>query len=655
MAYLSSNGGQITVNDDNGFTLVVSITDATGLALTCYSDATRTTPVSFPDTITGTKTYYFALDGTYVISTKLNGIEIAGYNGATVTKAVRGGASFGFSPGIDPVELVAELNQGGSSNIPVGTYEPSGLASTTLSTLDGKYAPKTGGGYEPAGLSSATQTALGNTYQAKGSYQAAGSYEPSGLSSGTLSALATLYQPVGSYEPSGLAAGTVTTLDARYAPLGASYKMALSSSGDTLTDGYILEPNGIPVVANTTVTSFCVVNDFPGAVDQQWELVAFHANGTWTQLTTVTITAGTRGAVANSLSAAVVAGDVLLADVLTTFGASYGGYGPSVRVAFGGTLALPSAPSPITVFSSSSTSTSVTLTWTLPANARSALISKYNTVTGRHEGYAIARGTTFTDVGLNNSGTYKYKLYAAVPGACSTPTSEIVVSTTTSYTYFSQTDGAPSGWTVFTGGGAGTAATVATNVEHLVSGTAGNLAAADKTSTYFSADATAHKFWTFQGDFCLDNTTSIFDITLATNSLTGLATADFTNMVQFEFTPTQGRIGYKAAGYSSGSFQTLFAYTNYGTAVNANGSNFYGFKVDLVDNGDGTATAHLYQGTTAQRAAGTLPLLGTGTLTSTMLTALSSGRLYVIQNGRTDATAGTVCGSKFQNLTVTAA
>lgn len=651
MTYLSGNGGQVTVNDDSGFTLVVSITDATGVALTVYSDATRTTPVTFPDTITGTKTYYFASNCTAVISTKLNGNEISGYAGSTVTKAIQNGTTFGFTPGLDPIELVAQFG-GGTANIPTGTYEPAGLASSTLTTLGNLYAPKAGG-YEPVGLSSTTNTTLANTYQAKGNYQAAGSYEPAGLSASTTSTLASTYQALGSYEPSGLAAGTVTTLDGRYAPLGASYKMALSSSGDTLTDGYVLEPNGIPIVQAATATSFCVVLDFPAAVDQQWELVAFHSDGTWTQLTTVTITAGTRGAVANSLSLALVGGDLLLADVLTTFGTSYGGYGPSVRVAFGGSLSLPSAPTAITVFSFTTTSSTVTLNWTLPANARSALISKFNTVTGRHEGYAIARGTTFTDVGLNNGGVYKYKLIAAVPGACSAATSEIVATTTTSYTYFSQSDGAPGGWTVFSGGGAGTAATVTSNIEHFTSGTAGNLATADKEGTMWSADTSSHKFWTLQGDFALDQTNSIFDIYLSADVLTTAFT--FTNFVQFEFTPSQGRIGYKAPTYSSGAFQTLFAYTNYGTTVTANGTNFYGFKVDLVDNGDGTATAHLYQGTTAQRVAGTLPLLGSAVLSSTQVTALSAGRLSIVQLGRTDITAGTTCGSKFQNLTLIAA
>lgn len=650
MTYLSGTGGQITVNDDNGFSLVVVISDQTGAPLTVYSDATRTTPVTFPDTITGTKTYYFASDSTYIVSTKLNGIEIAGYNGATVRVPVSGGRSFGFAPGIDPLELASEIGQGGAS-IPVGTYEPAGLSSSTLATLNNTYAPKAGGGYEPSGLSNTTKTYLAGLYQPVGSYQAAGSYEPAGLSSSTNTALAATYQAKGSYEPSGLASGTLSTLDARYAPLGASYKMALSSSGDTLTDGYVIEPNGIPIVSNQTVSAFCIVLDFPAAVDQQWELVAFHADGTWTQLTTVTITAGTRGAVANSLAASVVAGDVLLADVLTTFGTSYGGYGPSARVAFGGSLSLPSAPTAITTFSSSATSNSVTLNWTLPANARSALISRYNAVTARHEGYAIARGTTFTDTGLTQGQTYKYKLYAAIPGACSTATSEISVTTTTSYSFFSQSDGAPSGWTVVSGGGSGTSATVTGNVLHLVSGSAGNLATADKEGVMFSTDATTHKFWSLSGQFCLDQANSIFDIYLSAGVLD--STFGFGNsFLQFEFTPSQGRIGFKAPTYSSGSFQTLFAYTNYGTTVNANGTAFYGFKVDLVDNGDGTGTAHLYQGTTSQLAAGTLPLLGSGTVTATMLSALSAGRCSIVQLGRTDATAGTTCGSKFQGLTL---
>lgn len=70
-------GGSVTIRKDVSGTLVVDITSAAGGTPTFYSDAALTASVSFPDSITTSKTYYIGVSDQYVLSVKRNGLEIA--------------------------------------------------------------------------------------------------------------------------------------------------------------------------------------------------------------------------------------------------------------------------------------------------------------------------------------------------------------------------------------------------------------------------------------------------------------------------------------------------------------------------------------------------------------------------------------------------
>lgn len=265
MPYLAGFGGQITVNNNDSLSLTVNITGAAGAAV-LYADATRTTPVNFPDLISGTKTYYSATDGGFVVSVKFNGVEIAGASSTTVPVTLVGGASYSFQPSIDSAEQAALIQQSGG--VVPGTYEPTGLSDSTLSSLDGRYQQKgTNGSFEPAGLAPATKTALDSTYQPKGSY------EPSGLSAGTKTALSGLYAPAGSYEPTGLSSTTAASLAAAYQPKGSYEPAGLGTTTQTALDNkYVpktgtgsLEPAGLSTTTQTALDSKYIPKSGVGA------------------------------------------------------------------------------------------------------------------------------------------------------------------------------------------------------------------------------------------------------------------------------------------------------------------------------------------------------------------------------------------------------
>jgi hypothetical protein len=74
---MSNTGGRIDILKPFAGTVVIDITRKSGESVVVYSDAAKTTAVSMPDTITAGKSYFLRGDDTYVISAKINGIEVA--------------------------------------------------------------------------------------------------------------------------------------------------------------------------------------------------------------------------------------------------------------------------------------------------------------------------------------------------------------------------------------------------------------------------------------------------------------------------------------------------------------------------------------------------------------------------------------------------
>jgi hypothetical protein len=74
---MSNTGGRIDLIKSFTGELVVDITRASGQSVVVYSDADKTVAVSMPDTITAGKSYFLRGDDTYLVSAKINGIEIA--------------------------------------------------------------------------------------------------------------------------------------------------------------------------------------------------------------------------------------------------------------------------------------------------------------------------------------------------------------------------------------------------------------------------------------------------------------------------------------------------------------------------------------------------------------------------------------------------
>ena len=91
-------GGSVTVSNGAANTLVVEFTGGSW-----FSDAALTSSVSFPDTITASKTYYTGTNVPGVIvSVKRNGVEIANTPDGTRTVNIDDGKALVFSPDPDP-------------------------------------------------------------------------------------------------------------------------------------------------------------------------------------------------------------------------------------------------------------------------------------------------------------------------------------------------------------------------------------------------------------------------------------------------------------------------------------------------------------------------------------------------------------------------
>jgi hypothetical protein len=97
-------GGSITVSNGAGDTLAVTITGGTWKAAADLSGSN----VSFPDTITTSKTYYTGTDRDgIVVSVKRRGLEIANSPDGTRTINIQDGKNLTFSPGPDPAQAIA--------------------------------------------------------------------------------------------------------------------------------------------------------------------------------------------------------------------------------------------------------------------------------------------------------------------------------------------------------------------------------------------------------------------------------------------------------------------------------------------------------------------------------------------------------------------
>lgn len=91
-------GGSVTVSNGAANTLVVDFTGGSW-----FSDAALTSSVSFPDTITASKTYYIGVDTPgVVISVKRNGVEVASTPDGTRTVNINDGKALVFAPDPDP-------------------------------------------------------------------------------------------------------------------------------------------------------------------------------------------------------------------------------------------------------------------------------------------------------------------------------------------------------------------------------------------------------------------------------------------------------------------------------------------------------------------------------------------------------------------------
>jgi hypothetical protein len=97
-------GGSITVENGKGDTLVVTITGGTWKEAADLSGSAT----NFPDTITGTVTYYTGTDvGAVTVSVKRRGKEIANTPDGTRTVIINEGKSLVFAPSPDTSDALS--------------------------------------------------------------------------------------------------------------------------------------------------------------------------------------------------------------------------------------------------------------------------------------------------------------------------------------------------------------------------------------------------------------------------------------------------------------------------------------------------------------------------------------------------------------------
>lgn len=467
-------------------------------------------------------------------------------------------------------------------------------------------------------------------------------------------------------------AGSLATLDSRYAPFGASYKGIAYASGDLITAGYDLVPNGLPIVASATLTAAQITLIYPTIGGTQvWNVVLDRA-GTFSTIGTITVADGARGGVVNSLSVSLLSGDLLLVQCIQANGSTYTGLGPSFRAAFGGSLTLPTAPSATTGLAATPGTTTVGLSWTKGTNSNTTLI--------RRDGlpYAVTANSTYTDSGPTGAGlspgeTHTYNADAMVPGAITINATGVVSGPGNSYTYYPATAQSLSAltndWGVTLGSNSGTAAaTDSSGILTLTSGAVGSGATQDKVLAQWIKDSTvagtppgaSHTAFTRSWAFGFGTSNALVQKYWNAPTFVSLATS-VANFIQLQYSPTNYRVGIKAAAFNSGVFYTLTASTTSPAQATTVGdssglinwpisvvfdptkAHLYGMKVDLLPiAGDGTQQIKIYMGTTTQLTGGTLPLINTITLTAAQRSALATGCHYTTMLGsQTTAVAQT--------------
>lgn len=95
-------GGLVRVDNPRSETFVVEFTGGTW-----YTEETLENAVSFPDTITASKSYYIGKDTAVVISVKRNGVEVANTPDGTRSVTIKDGQSLVFTPSADPDRRIA--------------------------------------------------------------------------------------------------------------------------------------------------------------------------------------------------------------------------------------------------------------------------------------------------------------------------------------------------------------------------------------------------------------------------------------------------------------------------------------------------------------------------------------------------------------------
>lgn len=411
-----------------------------------------------------------------------------------------------------------------------------------------------------------------------------------------------------------------------YVSVGSAFKLLLAESGAAITAGMDLRPNGIRAEVAFTIAGFGIEQDTPANGSQVWQLVAFHTTTEMTTvIATVTVPALTRGAVVNGLSYAVAATDRLLVQNVSAAGTYLGeGVTASVALGTGATLTLPSAPATPTGFSATTaSSTTVNLAWGTTAGATNYLVLVDGVPT-------VVTATTNYTATIASGSTHTFAVAAMCPGAMSAATTALSAGAYQSSAYWNQTDGAPSGCTTQLGGTAnGQSVTVTSDQCAMTSGNLGGATVSDDVGLQFNVDGNTHTLYDLTGQRKFNTFNCISDIHLSADAMT--SAFSLTNGIQVEFTGSQGRIGMKTPTTNSGNFETLVAYTNYPITV-ATGT-YYGWRIVVAKNADGTGSIKFYFGTAAQQQSGTLPLFLSAALDAAHVSALTAGYVWIRQLG----------------------
>lgn len=105
--------GGITVSPDANTSIVVDITFAGHAVTSAYTTANGSVASTLPATITTPTTYHMSVKGIYVVSCKLNGVEIAGDNNNPVAVPVEDGRYFTIVPRVGDAELSSVIGTEG--------------------------------------------------------------------------------------------------------------------------------------------------------------------------------------------------------------------------------------------------------------------------------------------------------------------------------------------------------------------------------------------------------------------------------------------------------------------------------------------------------------------------------------------------------------